>query len=423
MTHASLPVSVAIACGGTGGHLYPGLAVAEECQRRGCAVTLLVSPKAVDQRAVEGLQDVAVVTLPGAGWQSGSRLACCLGFVRSYRLVRRLMAGQLPAGAVREDGRAGDGTDASAAQPVGRPGPLLTRPSAVLGMGGFTSGPPLLAARRCGVATFLHESNAIPGRTNRWLARLVDGCFTGFKSAAARLPVQTVRVTGTPVRRRFALAPAATARAALGLEPDRPVVLVVGGSQGAVGLNRAVMAALPEFARLEPAAQWIHLTGEHEFDKVRSAYAAAGLKALVLPFCDTMEVPLAAASVAISRAGASFLAELAAMRLPAVLVPFPAAADDHQWHNARQFELSGAATLLEQRDATPPILVARVREWLNDPARRARARAALAGWHCPRAAADIVETLLQKAAVGQPGRSPELHCAGPAQTGYSPGVA
>lgn len=421
MSAPTSPVSVFIACGGTGGHLYPGLAVAGEFLRRGCAVTLLVSPKEVDQQAVRGLREVAVVTLPAAAWQSGSRLACCAGLVRSYRVVRRLLTSK-PVEAMAGPTRAADG-------PQGEPGgrqdgpPPPVRPVAVLGMGGFTSGAPLLAGRRSGAATFLHESNAIPGRANRWLARFVDGCFVGFKSAAPRLRGRVVRVTGTPVRSRFAPLPPATARAALGLQADRPTVLVVGGSQGAVGLNRAVAAALPLFARLEPATQWIHLTGPRDVEAVRKAYAATGLTACVLPFCETMEVPLSAASVAISRAGASFLAEVAAMRLPAVLVPFPAAADNHQWHNARQFELSGAATLLEQKDAAPEALVARVREWLSDPPRCARARAALAGWHCPHAAADIADLVLAMATGRQTDATPALGRASSAQTRYSTGVA
>jgi UDP-N-acetylglucosamine--N-acetylmuramyl-(pentapeptide) pyrophosphoryl-undecaprenol N-acetylglucosamine transferase len=365
MTDAQPKPAVAIACGGTGGHLFPGLAVAEQLRVRGVAVTLLISPKEVDQQTIKAAQGMKVITLPAVAFQSGSRLAFFRGFAQAFRASRKLF---------REHPH-----------------------RAALGMGGFTSAPPLLAARRGGVATFLHESNSVPGRANRWLARVVDGAFVGFPAAGKKLRGRNIVVTGTPVRSQFEPAPPAMSRLALGFHPDRPVVLVVGGSQGARGLNEAVVAALPLLAEAAPDAQWIHLTGPHDLQKVKAAYAAARLPAIVLPFFDGMDVALAAATVAVCRAGASSLAELAAMRVPAVLVPFPLAADNHQWHNARAFEESGAARLLEQRSATPEMLAQTMRELLQDMAAREQAVAALAAWHAPRAASDIAEAILQTA--------------------------
>lgn len=363
MTDARPTTSVAIACGGTGGHLFPGLAVAGQLRERNCDVTLLVSPKDVDQQAVKAVEGMKVVTLPAVGFQGGSRLAFFCGLARSYRAARKLFRD--------------------------------TQPHAALGMGGFTSAPPLWAARRCGAATFLHESNAIPGRANRWLAWMVDRAFVGFPSAVARLRGRDAVVTGTPVRPQFGPRPAGPCRLALGLHPDRSTVLVVGGSQGATGLNEAVLAALPRFAELAPDSQWLHLTGPRDTEKVRAAYAAVRLPAIVLPFFDAMDLALGAASVVISRAGASSLAEQAAMRVPAVLVPFPAAADNHQWHNARGFAETGAARLLEQRHATPAALTQLVGELLRDPATGNRMREALARWAAPRAAADVAELILE----------------------------
>lgn len=379
--------SVAIACGGTGGHLFPGLAVAEQLRVRSVAVTLLISPKEVDQQAVKKMRgwrmeageaqscatpsgsqhsasSLSIFTLPAVAFQSGSRLAFFRGFAQAYRACRKLFREQ----AVQ----------------------------AVLGMGGFTSAPPLLVGRRGGAVTFLHESNVIPGRANRWLAWLVDGAFVGFPAAAKRLSRRAgIVVTGTPVRSQFEPAPPAVSRLALGLHPDRLVVLVVGGSQGARGLNAAVLAALPLLAQAAPDTQWIHLTGPHDLEEVKAAYATVRLPAIVLPFFDGMDVALSAATVAVSRAGASALAELAAMRVPAVLVPFPQAADNHQWHNARAFEQSGAARLLEQKSATPERLVQVIRDLLADIGAREQARAALAAWHTPHAAADIAEAILK----------------------------
>lgn len=385
MTSRRSKFTVAIACGGTGGHLFPGLAIAEELRARDSSVTLLVSPKDVDQQAVKGIGGMTVVTLPAVAFQTGSRLAFFRGSVQAYRALRTAWKRE-----ARSDFKAGPA------------------PHAALGMGGFTSVAPLLAARRGGAATFLHESNAIPGRANRLLSCLVDQSFVGFPAAANRLHGPRALVTGTPVRPQFTAAGEgpqlqATRRLTLGLHPDRPVVLVVGGSQGARGLNDAVLAALPLFARWTPETQWIHLTGPPDVERIKAAYIAARLSAIVLPFFDAMDVALGAASVCISRAGASFLAELAAMRVPAVLVPLPTAADNHQWHNAHGFAESGAARLLEQNRATPEVLSREVCELLSDTDAAGQMRAALVRWHASRAAADVAETIVRTVAKREPG--------------------
>jgi UDP-N-acetylglucosamine--N-acetylmuramyl-(pentapeptide) pyrophosphoryl-undecaprenol N-acetylglucosamine transferase len=357
------PARVAIACGGTGGHLFPGLAVAGQLVRRGCAVTLLISPKEVDQQAVKSVSGMEIVTLPAVGFTRGHRIAFLRGFAQSYCAAKRAF----------------------------EPHP----PRAALAMGGFTSAPPLLAAKRLGARTFLHESNTIPGRANRWLSWLVNGAFIGFPSAAGRLRSRQVTVTGTPVRPQFQPREAGACRAALGLDPARPVVLVMGGSQGASGINEMVMRALPSLARLGPQWQWFHLTGPADAEKVRQAYAALGLQAVVHPFFAGMELAMGAATAAVSRAGASSLAELAALRLPAVLVPYPAAMDNHQFYNARAFEETGAARLLEQKGATPEIFARLILELAGNPAGREQMQAALAKWHAPRAAEEIAEAMLR----------------------------
>lgn len=312
---------VAIACGGTGGHLFPGLAVADKLQQFGCEVALLISPKDVDQQAVRMAAGVEILTLPAVGLTQGRRLAFIRGFIRSYGTARRW---------------------------------LKSRPTqAMLAMGGFTSAPPVLAARRCGARTFLHESNTIPGRANRWLARVVDQAFIGFPSAAARLHARKVSVTGTPVRSQFQFRDAAQCRSALGLDPARPTFLVVGGSQGASGINDLVIRSLPSLRKSAPQAQWFHLTGAADAARVREAYDALKMQAVVQPFFLQMELALGAATACVSRAGASSLAELAVMRLPAVLIPYPAATDNHQLHNARAFAETGAAALMEQKLPRP----------------------------------------------------------------------
>jgi UDP-N-acetylglucosamine--N-acetylmuramyl-(pentapeptide) pyrophosphoryl-undecaprenol N-acetylglucosamine transferase len=354
---------VAIACGGTGGHLFPGLAVAEVLARTGCSISLMVSSKDVDQQAVRSTPGLQVVRLPAVGLVSGQISAFVRGFWQSYRAVKQTFR----------------------AQP----------PQAVLAMGGFTSAAPILAGRGVGAATFLHESNSIPGRANRWLAPFVDAAFIGFPSAARRLHCHTVKTTGTPVRPQFQARDAAACRAALGLETDRPVLLVMGGSQGASGVNQLVAQSLPQFSAHLPDLQILHLTGQNDLGKISDAYAAYKLKAVVRPFLAEMELALGAATAAVSRSGASSLAELAAMRVPAVLIPYPSAVDNHQFYNAWAFVESGAARMLEQEKARPETLVEMVKGLIEKPDLREGMKQALAKWSRSDAAAQIAAQMLE----------------------------
>jgi UDP-N-acetylglucosamine--N-acetylmuramyl-(pentapeptide) pyrophosphoryl-undecaprenol N-acetylglucosamine transferase len=176
-----------------------------------------------------------------------------------------------------------------------------------------------------------------------------------------------------------------------------PVLLVMGGSQGASGINDLIVRSLPLLAKAMPQLRVIHLAGPNDAEKIRQACAALKLDAVVHSFFAEMELALGAATVAVSRAGASSLAELAAMRVPAVLVPFPFAADNHQFHNARAFEETGAARLLEQKTATPEALTALVTDLIANASAHAAMQAALAKWHAPGAAGQIAEEILRKA--------------------------
>ncbi|HSY17638.1 MAG TPA: undecaprenyldiphospho-muramoylpentapeptide beta-N-acetylglucosaminyltransferase [Candidatus Acidoferrales bacterium] len=354
---------VAIACGGTGGHLFPGLAVAEQLKQRGCEVGLLISPKEVDQQAVKAAGGMAIFTLPAVGLQNRNYFSFARSFWKSFQAARAIFK--------------------------------TRRPAAVLAMGGFTSAPPVLAARKFGAKTFLHDSNTIPGKANRFLARWVDEAFIGFPEAAARLRAKKISVTGTPVRPQFQVRDPAACRLALGLEPNMPTVLVVGGSQGASGLNDLILSAL----KLMPRAQWLHLTGAKDFEAVKAAYAAAGIKAVVKPFLAEMELALGAATACVSRAGASSLAEIAAMRLPSALVPLPTSADHHQWSNALAFENTGAAMLLDQRNSSPEKVAETLTTLVRDEITRLRMEAALAQWHAPASAEIIAKNILN--AIGQ----------------------
>ncbi len=376
---ATIPASprACIACGGTGGHLFPGIAVARELIGRGCEVALMISQKEIDQEAVRNLEGVRIVTLPAVGLTRGARLAFLRGFVKSYLASKRFFKDFSPALA--------------------------------LAMGGFTSAPPLLAARARGAATFLHESNSVPGRANRWLSRTVDKAFIGFPSAAGRLHCRDVQVTGTPVRSEFFSLDPARCRTALGLDPLRPVVLVMGGSQGAEGINRLVVDSLPVISRQLPGCQWLHVAGPGNTARVEEAFRANSIAASVHGFLPAMDLALGAATATISRAGASSLAELAAARLPAILIPFPAATDNHQYYNARAFHDAGAARLLQQSESNPAALGSLLVPLVKDDAAREEMKSKLAAWSAPGSAGLIAETMLQAAGFNfenaQPGKA------------------
>jgi UDP-N-acetylglucosamine--N-acetylmuramyl-(pentapeptide) pyrophosphoryl-undecaprenol N-acetylglucosamine transferase len=328
----------------------------------GCDISLLISPKEVDQQAVQSASGFEVLTLPAVGLVDGQFGPFVRGFWQSYRVARQRF---------KE-----------------RP------PQVVLAMGGFTSAPPILAGNGVGAATFFHEANSVPGRANRWLAPFVDAAFVAFPSAARRLHCNTVTTTGTPVRRQFHSLDPEACRASLGLDSGRPVLLVMGGSQGASAVNHLLAQSLALLSAQSPDLQFLHLTGASDFTKICDAYAAHKLKAVVRPFLAEMELALGAATVAISRAGASSLAELAAMRVPVVLIPYPSAADNHQFYNAWAFVETGAARMLEQEKATPELLAEMVKGLMEKPDLRAGMKEALAQWHHSDAAGQIAAQIL-----------------------------
>lgn len=359
-------ISVAIACGGTGGHLFPGIAIGEQLAKRGCSVKLLVSPKRIDTDAVREATGLEPIIIPAIALVPGQRIAFFKGFLNSFMECRRLFR--------------------------------KTRPDAVLGMGGFTSAPPILAGKWMRTCVLLHESNTIPGRANRWVARFVNRAFVGFPDAVNRLPARRVSMFGTPVRARFHAQDRASLCTSLGLNPERPVLLVMGGSQGAGGINDLMLEAVPRLVERLPELQFFHLTGPQDLPKVRSLYASRNVRALVYPFFGKMEEALAVATLAVTRAGASTLAELAATRVPPILIPYPAAADDHQLHNAKAFTKTGAALLVEQKDATGESLARMILDLLSSAERRETMSAALGKLHRPKSGEEIADAILAEIA-------------------------
>ncbi len=330
-----------IAAGGTGGHLFPGLAVGEVLLARGHKVMLLISEKEIDAIATQGRNEFRIERIAGGGMPKLFSPAI-LGFLwRSWKALQRCKA------LFRE-----------------------WKPDAVLGMGGFTSTAPILAGRSRKVPVFVHESNAIPGRANRLNARYVTKVLLGFEECAAHFPNAACAVTGTPIRSGLTRPVDKTAAlAAFGLNPGKTTLLVMGGSQGAHGINMAVSGAASKLK--SHSWQVIHLAGAQDEQAMHAAYQREGVPAAVAAFYHRMEEAYGAADLAIARSGAASLAELSHFGLPAILLPYPFAADDHQTANAQIFVKAGAGVIVKERDATPEALSEKIGSLIGSPARLA----------------------------------------------------
>lgn len=325
-------IRMIIAGGKTGGHLFPGIAVAQ---------------------AVRVMEPGAVILFVGTGGAFETRTLDRYGFdhtaitvsgIKGLSIIRRLSAlMKLPMAAVQAIG-------------------ILRRfsPSLVLGVGGYSSGPVVLAAKMLGIPTALQEQNSIPGITNRILARVVDRIFTGFERTQGFENLDTVVNTGNPVRRQASLTEEKKC------ENNPFTLLVTGGSQGAVSLNRAVVAALGD-ADLPAGFRVVHQTGAVDEADIRAAYEGLGIQAEVRAFFDDLPLWQTRADLVVCRAGAGTLAELTELGRPMILVPYPFAADDHQRYNAQSLVDKGAARMVLDKDLGTGELAVIIKELLVDP--------------------------------------------------------
>lgn len=325
--------NVVIACGGTGGHLFPGVAVAQELRSRGHQVRLLISEKKVDAAASKKYGDLQFDTIPAIAKPKTLSLKM-LPFLFKFFKTSRHCATLLKA--VQAD--------------------------VVLGMGGFTSMPPVMAGKRIGTACFVHDSNALPGKANRLTARYCDKIFLGSEVAKSYFPTRPVVITGTPVREEIEQLPSREDGAKkLGLDPAKKTVLVMGGSQGAKRLNSIVIEA----SKAMPDTQFLHITGSLDYERVRQELGDCPSHKLI-EFCSDMPAAYAVSDIAVSRSGASSLTELAYVTLPSILVPYPFAADDHQTFNAKAFEDKDAAIVIQEAELDGGALVTYISSVLDD---------------------------------------------------------
>jgi UDP-N-acetylglucosamine--N-acetylmuramyl-(pentapeptide) pyrophosphoryl-undecaprenol N-acetylglucosamine transferase len=354
---------ILIAGGGTGGHLYPGIALAREFQRLAPESRVLFAgtEKGLEARIIpkEGYE----LRLIHAGGLIGKGVAKRLlvllglpyGLYQSFRLLREI------------------------------------RPALVVGTGGYASGPILLMSWFLRMPRVLVEPNSYPGWTNRILAPLADRIFVAFKETREVLGAsEKVRISGNPVRREIGNLP---------MRPEpRPLkwtLLVMGGSQGAHAINMAMAAALESLSPMKGEVRIIHQTGEQDQDGVREAYRQHGFEAKVTPYLENIAEAYAESDLVVSRSGATTVAELLACGRPSILIPYPYSAHGHQEANARSLQDGGAAMMIREADLTGPGLAGRIRAALSDPDRlHAMARQARALGR-PGAATEIVKACLE----------------------------
>ena len=347
-----------VAGGGTGGHVFPGIALAEEVVTRHPRndVVFVGTARGLEAQVVPAagfpIELVEVRGLKGKGPLGALQNLLLLprAFLQSVAILRRW------------------------------------RPDMVVGVGGYASGPLVLVACLMGIPTAVQEQNAVAGLTNRILGRFVKAAFTAFPEAARNFPRSKVHQLGNPIRRQLLenfMRPSAA--------HERARLLVFGGSQGAHALNMRVVEALPHLADLKERLAIVHQTGGRDREQVERGYRAVGFEPVVLDFITDMSRAYAEADLVLCRAGATTLAELTVCKKPSILVPFPAAADDHQVINAASLVAAGAAVMIEERDLTGELLAAEIRAILSNPERRRKMSVAAGRLGAPAAAREIAD--------------------------------
>ncbi len=349
---------ILIAGGGTAGHISPSIAVADRLRDGGASVEFVGSSAGPEATMV-----------PAAGYRFHGVAAA------PFRREVSLRSAAAPIVALRS---------------VATSRPIVRDAAAVLGMGGYASIAPVVAARSVRVPIVLHEQNAIPGLANRLLARLATAMALTFEDSRDRLPGSLrTEVTGLPLRRDIRAVPEGRpalveeARRVWDLAAERTTVLVTGGSQGALHVNRTIADAIPILAGRSDL-QLVVLTGAaHEAVLTTAANREMELIVRTVPFLERMGLALAVADLAVARAGANTIHELAACAIPSILVPYPHATDDHQEANARELERAGAAEVYLDRELTPEGLARRILSLVGDGERRDVMAKAGAAWAKP----------------------------------------
>ena len=360
---------VLIACGGTGGHLFPGIAIAQELKSRGHEVSLVISKKSIDAQASEKYAGLDFIEVDAMAKPATFSFAM-LGF-----MVKLFSAVQKAKGLLKSGGY-----------------------DAVVGMGGFTSFAPVCAAQQLGLKTYIHDSNAFPGKANLMTSKFADQILLGTQAAARFFKGKPCLEVGTPVRDEIRETISSNEAAKLwGLDAERKTLVIVGGSQGAQGLNTVCVEGLSLLLKEHPELQVLHIAGPRDEERVKKLVPKELTGYQVIGFCDQMPAALALADLVVARSGASTLTELAYLGKPSLLVPYPYAADDHQTFNGEVFVEAGAAVMKQEGELSAEGLRALVSDLVLSEGKLQQLATGARSLARPDSAKEIVDVVLGRA--------------------------
>ncbi len=331
-------MKVMIAGGGTGGHLFPGLALAEEFRKRdaGTEVVFVGTEHGIESKIIPR-EGYPLLFLRAEGIVGKS-------FFRKIIGSAKLLLSFLDAGRILS----------------------AAGPDIVIGVGGYASGSLVLTASLRSIPTLIHEQNSVPGATNRILGRFVDRVCVTYQESMSVFPTGKTFLAGNPVRMKIMKGDRESACRLFGLDNELSTIFIFGGSSGASSINRTMVDALNHLGDLKDKIQFLHQTGDRNFESIRDAYRKTGVKGTVAPFIYQMAEAYAAADIVVSRAGATTLAELTSLGKPAILIPYPHAAGRHQEFNALKLKEMGAARVLFEQDMNGKALAGIIREMLDN---------------------------------------------------------
>ncbi len=358
-------MKIIFAGGGTGGHLMVGLSTAEEIRSRfhEAEIIFFGTDKRFEKRCVEqrGFQ---FRQIRARKWEKSWKhlfpfiSTLFMGVIESLLAMRKF------------------------------------NPDIVVGLGGYASAAPIIAAKLLNVHSVLLEQNLIPGKANRFLAKWVDEIYCHWQGSQKWFGrAKTIRVTGTPIRRDILRSQKRNSAEKSGLDPSKRTILITGGSQGAQAINEVILKCLPKLESLSDTLQIIHCTGEYGYETAKAAYKQSKLNAFVCSFLDDMGAAFSMADLIICRAGATTIAEITAIGIPAILIPYPYAADNHQYWNAMELVSNGGGYLLQQLDLTPEKIFELITDLLNNKEKYDRMKMFNKGMGIPNAAVNVVDNL------------------------------
>ena len=358
-------MKIAFAGGGTAGHLMVGLSTAEEIRSRFSEAEIIFfgTDREFEKRCVEQ-RGFRFRQMHAKKWGKSFKhlfpfiIATGIGIVESLIALRRF------------------------------------NPDIVVGLGGYVSVAPIIAAKLLSIPSVLLEQNLIPGKANRFLAKWVDEVYCHWRGSLKWFnKAKVVRVTGTPIRKDILYSQRCRSAEKFGLSSSKKTILVTGGSQGAQAINEVILRCLPKLEPLSNELQIIHCTGEYGYEAAKAAYKQTDINAFVCSFLDDMGAAFSMADVIICRAGATTIAEITAIGIPAILIPYPHAADNHQYWNAMELASNGGGYLLQQIDLTPEKIIELITDLFNNKEKYDRMKMFNKGMGMPNAATKVVDNI------------------------------